>query len=739
VRPAQDRQPGSRRRPLQVAGIVAALILGVGGGASAQAATDTVSPLPASNYTVRPVCAAPTPGRASCLALELVPKTAAARAHMRPLGMTRSVRNGASEAADVCASPSAAEGCYGLRPADLRDAYFPGEPPEAPASEPPQTIAIVDAYNDPQARADLEAYEHEFGLSACPAAQSSCFAQVNQEGNTTKLPFPASEAEREAQLAICEDTIISSRAREAACSEVEEAENWAVEISTDIEVARAVCHNCKVLLVEANEPVDFDLEVAEQTAARSATEISNSWGGEEPTNDSKAFNHPRVPITAAAGDDGYLNWTEAAEAKEAAARGEKTGYFVGANYPASSPHVIGVGGTSLTLRAGVWQDETVWNDSFDSTEENAGAGGSGCSSQFEAPIWQRDVPDWAEVGCANRRAVADIAADADPYTGVAVYDSVPDRHEEDGEVVNTPLGWWPIGGTSVASPIIASMFALAGGSHGVEYPAQTLYSHLETDLLHPVATGGNGECNDLYTTGCTGSINPTSPRFAFDCGEEALICNAAAECEGHYYAGPAGVGTPNGIGLFKPEDQPSKDGVPCTKKGKSGNNGAPGGSGSNTEGTNSGTSGEQGKAAGKGETGPLSNQPSTPTPTPSATNPTTPATSSSEITAIPTISGLALTKTATAALSHGRPNAPRIAFAFTLNVAAHVRVSLSVRVRAHGHKHWQTLAYYTFTIAAAKGRDSAHLRAHGTLAPGRYRLTLTPAGGRARTLTFQVG
>ncbi len=104
------------------------------------------------------------------------------------------------------------------------------------------------------------------------------------------------------------------------------------------------------------------------------------------------------------------------------------------------------------------------------------------------------------------------------------------------------LDWVPIGGTSVASPIIASMFALAGGAQGVEYPAKTLYSHLGSTLLHDVSTGGNGECDDDYLHGCTGSMKPPSP---LDCGELALICNAAPG-----YDGPTGVGAPDGIGAF---------------------------------------------------------------------------------------------------------------------------------------------------------------------------------------------
>jgi len=514
-------------------------------------AAGSVAPLPTSAYLTRPACPAPAPGHASCLAVELVPKSGEAIARTHPLGMTR---DGPLEA------PSPKNGADGVRPVDLRAAYFPGEFPEAPGSK-PQTIALVDAYNDPEAEADLGVYDKEFGVAACTEA-NGCFEKVNQRGEHGDLPFPTSEAEREAELKTCENPYASKAKREAACDKVEEAEGWAVEISTDIETAHSICQrNCHIVLVEANSDLYEDLEAAEETAVRlggekttaADTEVSNSWGGSEPVLESAAFNHPGTVIAAAAGDDGYLNWTDAAEAKEA-----KEEYYEGADYPAASPHVVAVGGTRLGLSsAGAWKEETVWNDDPRGGEENYGAGGSGCSAQFEAQKWQREVNDWAKVGCEDRRAVADVAADGDPYSGVAVYDSVPDVHEEvvgsEIVVVNTPLYWWPIGGTSVASPIVASMFALAGGSHGVEYPAKTLYEHLETGLLHPVTEGGNGECDDFYGedptthTTCSGSMEPLSSRFAFDCGKGVLICNA-----GPGYDGPTGVGTPDGIGAFQP-------------------------------------------------------------------------------------------------------------------------------------------------------------------------------------------
>ena len=470
----------------------------------------TVSPLPASDYTAQSVCAPPAPGHAGCLAQLLVPETAAARAYTHPLGIARR---------HVITAAKASEGAYGLRPQDLRGAYFPGEQPDAPASE-PQTIALVDAYDDPNAEADLEVYDHEFSLPSCTEA-NGCFKKVNQVGETGHPPVASSEREKE------------------------EADGWALETSLDIEMAHAVCQNCHIVLVEADNAENASLEAAEDTAAEKigATEISNSWGGEEPPTDSAAFNHPGIVITVSAGDDGYLNWDASKEEVEG---GVEIG---GVNYPASSPHVVAVGGTSLTLSspAGARSSETVWNN-----------GGGGCSPAFMAQEWQRDAPDWSSVGCEERRAVADVSADADPDTGVAIYDSVPYVRPGGGLKNARVIGWTPIGGTSVASPIIASMFALAGGSHGVEYPAKTLYSHLGSAGLYDVTEGGNGKCADDYSSGCTGSMSPLS---VSDCGQGMLICNAAPG-----YDGPSGVGAPNGIEAFKPGIlPPAKPNAPETR------------------------------------------------------------------------------------------------------------------------------------------------------------------------------
>ncbi len=432
-----------------------------------------VSPLPESDYSVRAVCAAPLAGGARCLALELVPRTAAARARTHPLGMTLSAPIRAGKAS---------EGADGLRPADLHSAY---SLPTTTSSV--QTIALVDAYNDPDAESDLQIYDEEFGLPACTAA-NGCFTKVNQEGKSSPLP--------------------------------KEEGGWSLEMSLDIEVAHAVCQNCHILLVEAKTASYANLEAAEDAAAAAgATEISNSWGGEEPKAESAAFVHPGTVITAAAGDDGYLDWY---------AKGKP---FV--DYPAASPHVVAVGGTHLELNSpsNRWKSETVWN--------GYGATGGGCSEHFEAAIWQRELPNWSAVGCGSARAVSDVSADADPYTGVAVYDTVPYEREV--------LGWLPVGGTSLATPLIASVFALDGGANGVEYPAKTLYEN-ETKLpgsLHNIQTGSNGKCTKGFDEE-TGLSDCTA-------AEEAASCSGKAIClAGPGYNGPTGVGTPYGTRALEP-------------------------------------------------------------------------------------------------------------------------------------------------------------------------------------------
>jgi hypothetical protein len=468
------------------------------------------------------------------MALRLVPRTAQARAHRHPIGVARA-------ALAPSAPPSPAAGDFGLRPQDLHSAY--ALPTSASGT---QTIALVDAYNDVDAESDLAIYSKEFALPECTAADG-CFEKVNQNGESANLPFPQTRAILTKDEQACHATKENRRKREEACLLVEEAKGWSVEISLDIETAHGVCQSCHIALVEADEPSYEDLETAEDSAARlGADEISNSWGGPECDDgscleDSSAFDHPGVVIAAAAGDYGYLNWLEESPSPYA-------------SFPAVSPQVVAVGGTRLNTGAGgEWTGESVWNDGgeSDGVTDGAGAGGGGCSTRFDAQPWQQGVSDWSSVGCGVKRAAVDVAADADPYTGVAVYDSASgaeceSEYEEDHTI--HVLDWCTYGGTSLATPLIAATFALAGGAGGVEYPARTLYENETSSLgsLHDVTEGSNGACRSPFDEDTGLSSCTAAEEAAASCASEA-ICLARTG-----YDGPTGVGTPDGIAAFTP-------------------------------------------------------------------------------------------------------------------------------------------------------------------------------------------
>jgi Subtilase family len=579
-------------------------------------------PLSPSAYEVSRVCAEPAPGYSGCMGLQLVPNDPAAvpGTEVTPLLVEHTEPIKGS-----------------LTPANLISAY--GLTGATPPST--QTIALVDAYDSATIAADLEVFNNQYGLPACNEA-NGCFRKVNQNGKASPLPPSSGEEER----------------------------GWAMEIATDVEIAHGVCPSCRILLVEAKSNANVDLYTAEQTAvALGADEISNSWGGEEGTVDSAAFNHPGIVITASSGDYGYLDWFSKEPAEFA-------------NYPASSPHVIAVGGTRLKLSAAkTWESETVWNDGgFNGIElEGAGASGGGCSGRFVADSWQQGMPNWSSVGCGAARAVTDVSADGDPYSGVAVYDST----ETEGE-----KGWFAIGGTSVASPIIASIFALAGGAHGYAYPAQLLYENQQQNpaSLHDVTVGSNGECLKKFKknggiSGCTSAEEATS------CSAH-LICLAAPG-----YDGPSGVGTPNGLAAFKP---PTGGGEPATIP-------AP--------------------------------PPTSSEPPPTGTS--SPGPSAGAATATPIVSTLSLTRSALAALRK-RPRVSKLGFAFTLNLAARVRVTLARRVRVHGRRQWRNVST-PLTFDARSGPQARRLSGRTTLPRGRYMLTVAPQSGSSKSIVFQIG
>ncbi|WP_128432400.1 S53 family peptidase [Streptomyces cyaneus] len=264
----------------------------------------------------------------------------------------RAAKSGTTPKAGDATTPS------GYGPSDLQDAY--GLTSAAASNGDGETIAIVDAYDDPNAEADLAKYRSQYGLSACTTA-NGCFKKVGQTGSTTSLPSADS--------------------------------GWGQEISLDVDMASATCPNCNILLVEASSASMEDLGTAVNEAVKlGAKYVSNSYGGSESSSDasydSAYFNHPGVAITVSAGDSAY-----------------------GAEYPAASRYVTAVGGTKLSSSS----TSRGWTESVWKTSSTEGTG-SGCSSYDTKPSWQTDS------GC-GKRMIADVSAVADPATGVSVYDS----------------------------------------------------------------------------------------------------------------------------------------------------------------------------------------------------------------------------------------------------------------------------------------------------------------------------
>ncbi|MFG2129073.1 peptidase S8 [Streptomyces sp. NPDC048751] len=349
--PPNSPTPSGRRPRL---GRIGSALLGTatlvlaGLGTAAHASAAPTAPTATSSkvtWTATP-CATPKhKGDLTCNSLRVTGGLTAFQKH-------RAQADGITPKAADASTPS------GYGPSDLQDAY--GLTSAAASNGSGETIAIVDAYDDPNAAADLAKYRSYYGLPSCTTS-NGCFKKVSQTGSTTSLPTADS--------------------------------GWAEEESLDLDMASAVCPQCNILLVEAKSASMANLGTAVNEAVKlGAKFVSNSYGGGESssdsTYDSSYFNHPGVAITVSAGDEGY-----------------------GAEYPAASKYVTAVGGTALSTASNSrgWT-EKVWNTS--STEGT----GSGCSAYDAKPTWQTDT------GC-SKRAIADTSAVADPATGVSVYDS----------------------------------------------------------------------------------------------------------------------------------------------------------------------------------------------------------------------------------------------------------------------------------------------------------------------------
>jgi hypothetical protein len=360
---------------------------------------------------------------------------------------------------------------YSYTPADLQSAYNLPTGTQGTGL----TVAIVDAFDLPTAEADLAMYRATYHLPACTTA-NGCFKKINQYG--IQGSYPAYDA------------------------------GWAGEIALDIDMVSAICPNCKILLVEANDNSFDNLGTAVNKAVSlGAVAVSNSYGGPEGSYETgldSYYNHPGVAITVATGDCGY-------ECTGQLSSSYITPYV---EYPAASPYVVAVGGTSLVADSSSrgWS-ESAWGNSH-------GGAGSGCSIYESKPSWQLDS------SCSNRTQ-SDVSAVADPATGVLVYEAG---------------AWGVFGGTSVASPIIAAVFALAGRPVAATNPAS--YPYASTGDLYD-AVGGNA------------AVAP------------GVICSVAYLCQGVAgYDGPTGLGTPNGTSAF---EAPTLPRAPTAVTGTSGN------------------------------------------------------------------------------------------------------------------------------------------------------------------------
>jgi subtilase family serine protease len=267
----------------------------------------------AATSNTRHSCATARAGYAACLAIVRTDRQ-----------MTR------NQVAKAAAAPS------GYGPSQLQSAYK-----LAGTSASGRTVAIVDAYDDPTAEADLAVYRSQFGLPACTTA-NGCFRKVSQTGTTS---YPAKDG------------------------------GWAQEISLDLDMVSAACPSCHILLVEAKTPSFANLGTAVNRAASTAgvVAISNSYGGSDAPDSTYGhyYNHPGIAVTASTGDDGYQ----------------------GGSFPADSAYAVAVGGTTLNSSSNArgWT-ESAWSgagsgcSSYNAALAAASSFGTGCSRRAMADV-----------------------------------------------------------------------------------------------------------------------------------------------------------------------------------------------------------------------------------------------------------------------------------------------------------------------------------------------------------------
>lgn len=456
----------------------ALVLLGASGAlAPAASATSTLSTAAVTNATTGQTdassvvalnpCGTPTAVRAACQTKVLGVRGTGSLVHprlQRPaspnrLARRRAPRSGAATQLAVSAAAAPQPGT----PAYLQQVYDLSYLSQTAGSS--ATIAIVDAFDAPHAEADLATYRSEFGLPACTTG-NGCFKKVDQTGGTN---YPTTAGA-----------------------------DWEQEISLDLDAVSALCPKCHIVLVEADSDAVSDLATAQQEASQlRASVISDSWAvpltgwkDVHAFTSSGPYTFPGITTVAASGDAGYVGSTTN-------------------DYPAALGDVTAVGGTTLVpadssgVQSARGFDESAWSGS-----------GSGCAWHVTKPTWQTDT------GCTGR-AYNDLSADADPLTGMQVYES-----DAGGS------GWEVVGGTSEATALIAAYYALVGSA--AQGPS---WAYANAALLNDPTTGSNGSCTDTISYICTAGTGYDGP-------------SGVGSISGAVVIGAPGVGGPGPNGSY---------------------------------------------------------------------------------------------------------------------------------------------------------------------------------------------